>query len=251
MSRAWFVYYGFYALWIAPAVLMAWIAAVMWHRHLQREFPAFFCYAIFTALRTPILFYVFHHSPLAYSLLYWVAEAASAVLGFAAIHEVFHHLFQAREATRRLGLVLFRWTAGLFVLLAVVAAALAYQSDADWLAEAVLSLTQGARLVQCGLLLFLFAFSYFSGLAWRSHVLGIALGFGLFASVQLVSVAMQARLGMANYETWRWVGMGSYCCAVLVWAAYLLPHKREVVAPALAATEVKSWNQALLQLLRG
>ena len=105
--------------------------------------------------------------------------------------------------------------------------------------------------MQCGLLLFLFAFSYFSGLPWRSHALGIALGFGLFASVQMVSAAMQARLGMTNYETWRWVGMASYNCAVLVWVAYLLPHRREVVAPAPAPAEVKSWNQALLQLLRG
>lgn len=251
MSLAWFTYYTFYALWITPALLMALIAVVMRHRHLDRELPAFFCYGIFTALRKPILFYVFHRNPLAYSFLYWVAEAGSAVLGFAAIHEVFRHLFQAHESTRRLGLMLFRWTAAAFVLLAVMAAALAYQSDTDWLEAAVVSVTQGVRLVQCGLLLFLFAFSYFSGLAWRSHALGIALGFGLFASVELASAAMEAHLGMANYQTWMWVNMASYNCAVLVWGAYLLPHRREVVAPALAATEVKSWNRALLQLLRG
>jgi hypothetical protein len=105
--------------------------------------------------------------------------------------------------------------------------------------------------VQCGLLLYLFLFSYFSGLAWRSRVLGIALGFGLFASVQLASVAIQARVGMANQQTWMWVNMASYNCAVLVWTAYLLPHKKEVVAVVPVATEVKSWNQALLQLFRG
>ncbi len=251
MSRAWFVYYGFYALWITPALLMALIAAVMRYRHLHRELPAFFCYAIFIALRTPILFYVFHHNPLAYSLLYWVAEAGSAVLGFAAIYEVFRHLFQAREGTLRLGLMLFRWTAGLFVLLAVVAAALAYQSDASWVEAAVVSLTQGVRLVQCGLLLFLFLFSYFSGLTWRSQELGIALGFGLFASVQLASVAMQAHQGLASFQTWRWVNMASYNCAVLVWAVYLLAQRVEVAVAAPVTTEVQSWNRALLRLLRG
>src|ERR1700675_411784 len=128
MSLAWFTHYGFYALWITPALLMALIAAVMWQRRLHRELPAFFVYAIFTALRTPILFFVLHRNPLAYSYLYWVAEGGSAVLGFAAIYEIFRCLFHGRGAVERLGALFFRWTAGLFVLLAVVAAALAYQS---------------------------------------------------------------------------------------------------------------------------
>jgi len=251
MSRARLVYYGFYALWLTPTVLMALITAVMRRRRTDRELPAFFCYAIFTVLRTPILFYVFHRNPLAYSFLYWVAEAGSAVLGFAAIYEVFRHLFQTREGTLRLGLMLFRWTAGLFVLLAVVAAALAYQSDVSWMEAAVVSLTQGVRLVQCGLLLFLFAFSYFSGLTWRSQELGIALGFGLFASVQLASAAMQAHQGVADYKTWMWVNMASYNCAVLVWAMYLLAKRVEVAAATPVTTEVQSWNRALLRLLRG
>lgn len=250
MPLAGFTYYAFYALWVAPALLMATIAAVMRRRRLHRELPAFFCYAIFIALRTPILFVVFHRNPRAYSYLYWIAEAGSAVLGFATIHEVFRCLFRGREAPGRLGGLFFRWTAGLFVLLAVVAAALAYQSDASWMEAAVLPLTQGVRLVQCGLLLFLFVFSYFSGLAWRNYVLGIALGFGLFASVQLASAAMQAHLGMVNYQTWRWVNMISYNCAVLVWLTYLLaPQGAEDAARVPVTSEVKSWNQALLQLL--
>ena len=243
--------FAFYALWVTPPLLMAVVATVMRHRRLHHELPAFFRYAIFTAARTPVLFYIFHRQPAAYSYLYWVAEAGSAVLGFAALYEVFHHLFRNNETTSRMGSMLFRWTAGLFVLLAVVAAALAYQSDVNWLEPAVLSLTQGVRLVQCGLLLFLFVFSYFSGLAWRSQVLGIALGFGLFASVQLATTAMQAHLGMVNYRTWVWVNMASYNCAVLVWTSYLLaPRRAEAEAPAPQLAEVRSWNQALLQFLQ-
>jgi hypothetical protein len=248
MSLARFTLYG---LWIAPALLMALMAGVMRQRRLHRELPAFFCYAVFTAARTPILLYGYYRNPLAYSYLYWVAEAGSAILGFAAIYEVFQHVFQARETTRRLGRLLFRWTAGLFVLLAVVAAALAYQSDASWLQAAVLSLTQGVRLVQCGLLLFLFAFSYFSGLSWRNQVLGIALGFGLFASVQLASAAIQAQQSMEQYRTWMWVNLVSYNCAVLVWVSYLLARRPvEAMLPAPRLEEVRSWNQTLLHFLQ-
>lgn len=251
MSRAWFAYYGFYALWITPPLFMALIAAVMRRRQLHREFPAFFVYAIFTVLRTPILFYVVHRDPLAYSFLYWVAEAGSAVLGFTAIYEVFRHLFSGEERTRRLGDVFFRWTAAAFVLLAVVAAALNLDPNVTPAAAGVLALTQGVRLVQCGLLLFLFVFSCFSGLAWRRHALGIALGFGLFASVQLAAAAMQTYTGLVSYQTWSWVNMASYNCAVLVWMRYLLaPEKAEAAASAPVETGVEGWNQALLQLLQ-
>ena len=240
----------YYVLWIAPAVLLTAVATVMKVRRLERELPAFFAYCVFSAVRTPILLVVFHQTT-AYFYSYWTAEALSAILGFAAIYEVFRHLFRAHEATSRLGSLLFRWTAAGFVLLAVVAAALAHRGDANWLAAGVLAVAQGVRLVQCGLLLFLFFFSSFSGHTWRSHLFGIAVGFGLFAAVQLVAAGMQAHLGMGNNTTWVWVNMTSYNCAVLVWMMYLLaPQPAEAAPPAPVAAEVKSWNQALLQLLQ-
>lgn len=248
MSFPWF---AFYTLWLAPALLMALIAAVMRYRGLHRALPAFFCYAVFTAARTPILFFVFHRYPLVYSYLYSAAEAGSAILGFAAIYEVFRHMFQGQETTRHLGTLFFRWTAAAFVLLAVVAAAASPENDAGRLAASVLTLTQGVRLVQCGLLLFLFVFSYFSGLAWRSQLFGIALGFGLLAGVQLAAAAMRAHLGMVGQNTWVWVNMASYNCAVLIWVTYLLaPRTAEVTVASPGLAEVRSWNQALLQLLQ-
>jgi hypothetical protein len=171
-------------------------------------------------------------------------------LGFTAIYEVFRHLFQGRETTERLGAIFFRWTAAAFVLLAVVAAASNQSPDTTRVAAAVLAMTQGVRLAQCGLLLFLFVFSFFSGLAWRSKCLGIALGFGLFASVQLTVIAMSATTGTIGSQTAVWVNMASYNCAVLVWMTYLLaPQRAEVSKPTPVVAEVKSWNQALLQLL--
>ncbi|MGH9649196.1 MAG: hypothetical protein ACRD3A_12670 [Terriglobales bacterium] len=242
---------AFYTLWIAPALLMALLAAVMMRKRLHRELPAFFSYAVFTAARTPILFFVFHQHPDVYAYVYQIAEGVSAVVGFASIYEVFRHLFGNHEAARRLGILLFRWTAGAFVLLAVVAAASQPQADSNRLATAIVALTQGVRLVQCGLLLFLFVFSFFSGLAWRSHLFGIAVGFGLFAGVQLATVAMQAHLGVVNDRTLVWVNMASYNCAVLVWVAYLLaPQRAEVMAAASTVAEVKGWNRALLQFLQ-
>ena len=48
---------------------------------------------------------------------------------------------------------------------------------------------------QCGLLVFLFLLSFYFGLPWRNHVFGIALGFGLFASIELVASAVRSQIG--------------------------------------------------------
>src|SRR5512141_2419964 len=92
---------GFYVFWIAPALLLAALAMVMRIRHLDREWPAFFAYCAFSAVRTPILFWVYHRTAV-YFYCYWVAEAVSTILALAAIYEVFLHLFRAYGTSARL-----------------------------------------------------------------------------------------------------------------------------------------------------
>ena len=243
--------FAFYALWITPALLMAVLAVVMMRKGFRRELPAFFAYAVFTAVRAPILLYVFRQHWEIYWYFYSIADGISAGLGFAAIYEVFRRLFQGNATAYRLGTRAFQWTTASFVLLGVLLAALEPPQDTNRLFVAVLALTQGVRLVQCGLVLFLFIFSFFFGLPLRNRFFGIAAGFGLFAGVQLATAAMFAHLGMVTYKTVFWINMASYNCAVLVWVGYVLaPQRVEVAAPAPVHAEVKSWNQALLQLLQ-
>jgi len=242
---------AFYALWIAPAVLLAVMAMVMRVRGLHREFPAFFAYCVFSALRTPVLFLVFHETTV-YFYSYWVAEAGSAIFGLAAIYEVFLSLFPGRDSNGRLAESLFRWVGAALVLAALAAAMAAPGSHENRLMAASLVVDRSVRLVQCGLLLFLFVASSYLGLSWKSRAFGVAMGFGLFVGVQLAAGAMRAQAGLISQDTLSLVKMASYNCAVLVWMTYLLaPEKAEVTATAPVATGVKSWNRALLQLLRG
>lgn len=239
----------FYVLWIAPALLLAALATVMRIRRLDREWPAFFAYCAFSAVRTPILFWVYHRTA-AYFYCYWVAEAVGTILALAAIYEVFLHLFRSYDASARLAQSLFRWVGAALVLAAVLTALAAPGNEANRVMAASLVVNRSILLVQCGLLLFLFAAAAYLRLSWRSHAFGIAMGFGLFVGVQMASGAVQAEAGLIAQETLNLVKMGSYTCAVLVWMTYLLaPQRAEVPATAPELENVKSWNQALLQLL--
>ena len=239
----------FYVLWIAPPVLLAALATVMRIRRLDREWPAFFAYCAFSAAKTPILFWVYHQTA-AYFYCYWVAEAVGTILALAAIYEVFLHLFRSYDASARLAQSLFRWVGAALVLAAVLTAMAVPGNDANRLMAASLVVDRSAQLVQCGLLLFLFAAAAYLRLSWRSHAFGIAVGFGLFLGVQLTEVAVRAQVGLVSEATLNLVKMGSYTCAVLVWMTYLLaPQRAEVPAAAPRVEHVKSWNQALVHFL--
>ena len=196
-----------------------------------------------------MLLWVFHWTS-AYFYCFWVAEAVGTILALAAIYEVFLHLFRSYGTNTRLAQSLFRWVGAALVLAAVVTAMAVPGNDANRLMAAGLVVNRGALLVQCGLLLFLFAAAAYLRVSWRSHAFGIATGFALFLGVQLAQGAVRAQVGLISDPTLNLVKMASYTCAVLVWMTYLLaPQPAEVPAAAPRVEHVKSWNQALLQLL--
>ena len=240
-----------YALWVAPAVLLSVVALIMVRRRLHRELPAFFAYSVISVVRIVVMFVLYHRNFDIYAHYYWVSQALSATLGLAVIYEVFVQVFRGYGATRPLGSLLFRWAGTVLLLAAVGFAVITPVSDETLLMGGILVLERSVRLMQCGLLFFLFTFASYLRLPWRNNLFGIGLGFGLFAAVQLAAVAMRTQVGLISQETWVFVKMASYDCGVLVWVAYLLsPQPVEDVALSPAGTEVNRWNQALLQILQ-
>ncbi len=235
---------------LGPA-LQATVCIVMLRRNLLRQYPCFFGYMAFHVIRFAPLFVVRHTMPYsAYKNCYWLAQLISAGLGFAVIHEIYQHVFVNYDALRKLGALLFRWTAGVLLLLSVLAAASAQATDSDRLYSAAMLTERSVRIMQCGLLVFLCLLVSYFGLSWRRHVFGMALGFGVFASVELVAVTLQSHFGPSADQMWQIANSVSYAAAVLIWASYFVarqPVARNQTLPA--GTEVEKWNQALLQLL--
>src|SRR5208282_2281367 len=97
-------------LWVAPCVLLAVLALLMWKRGLHKEFPAFFCYAIFEAVGGGIL-YAIDLSPSVFSdKVYWWSYLffllLEALIKFIVIGEVFTHLLRRYPPLGRFAKVL-------------------------------------------------------------------------------------------------------------------------------------------------
>ena len=206
-------------LWYTQTVLQAAVATVLWKRKLHKQFPVFFVYLVAQIVMFAALL-PFRAHYLWFFWMYWMGAALNAVLGFKIIHEIFLDVFRPYHTLKDLGTVVFKW-AGVVLLLASVIVAFSTTSDRDPLGNAVTSLQRSVRLVQVGLILFLLLFSRFLGVSRRQLSFGISLGFGVFAGIELMLLALDSG-GLLRDNRFNLANMGAYNVSILIWLGYSL-----------------------------
>jgi hypothetical protein len=244
-----------YCLWVAPHVLQGIIVFAMVRRRLHRQFPMFFLYTAFEILQFAVLFAISRshiHYGAGYVRVYSVGLALSTAIRFGVIHELFSHFFHRYPALDGSGRLLFRGATIVLLLVAVGLAVSAPGNGADFLLDATYALDRTVSVLQCGLLISLFLFSRYFVLSWRSHAFGIALGLGIFASVELAASAIRLHLGVFGNWSVNLLTMATYYCCVLIWAFYVVAQEREPQYPAktLPKYDLEIWNQELRRLLQ-
>jgi len=232
-----------YVLWCAAPILQFGVLIAMYRRGLHREYPYFFNYTILQVVSEPVLFLIERHSYAMYYWGYYVSVALSALISFAVLQEIFRDAFRPYEALRDLGTILFRWSALLVLLIGVITAIAATQSSRfDTITNTIFQVQRSVRMMQCGLVFFLVLFSEYLGISRRHVLFGIALGFGLFASVNILYVTAVEH--GSSVRILRQINSTTYVVAVLTWLGYtaLAPIRSSV---ALASDRSKDWNSAL------
>jgi len=240
-----------YLLWVIGPILLALTCGAILKRRLVSEFPVFFAYAAFHVLRTAVLFTVQHRmSYNDYFYAYWSAHAVSIVLGFTVIYEIYCRVFQNYDAIQQLGGIVFGCAAVVLLVVAVLTAVSAPGTDTPGIVKAVVLLERSVRVMQCGLLVCLFLLSFYFGLSWQNYIFGIALGFGVFASIELVAIAVRSQMGAIADTAYSQVNGAAYSCGVLIWVCYLLaPKPAPQYVSVIHHNDLEKWNQALLQIL--
>ncbi|MGA7294365.1 MAG: hypothetical protein WBW85_17660 [Terriglobales bacterium] len=233
-------------LWCAQPVLQTAAAVILWHRKVHKQFPAFFLFLIAQDINFAVIFPLWLVGNVTfYFWLFWLGEAVNALLGFKVIHEVFLDVFRPYHTLKDLGTLLFKW-AGVVMLMVSVVVAFSNSSDRSLLVHAVTTLQRSVRIVQVGLILFMLLFSRFLGVSRKQISFGISLGFGLFASAELILMALNSG-GYVKEDLFNTINMVSYLAAALAWVGYSLSPKavREVGANHL---QTQRWEQGLADL---
>jgi hypothetical protein len=233
-------------LWCAQPILQSVVAVILWHRKMHKQFPVFFLFLLVQVANFAVIFplWLVGDSKM-YFVFFWLGEAANAVLGFKVIHEIFLDVFRPYHTLKDLGTLLFKW-AGVVMLLVSVVVAFSNSFDQSPLVHAVTTLQRSVRIVQFGLILFLLLFSRFLGVSRKQVSFGISLGFGLFAGVELMLMALNSG-GFVKQGNLNRVNMVTLILAILVWCGYSLSRKAVRVA-AVNHLQTQRWEQGLADL---
>lgn len=234
--------------WFGTGIGQVLLVSLMLRKKLHREFPVFFALVAAEGLDSWLAMVLKRVSHPAYYYEYWTMTAVTSVLGFFVLREVFLHIFRPYEALRTFGKMLFRWSAAVLFMIAAVMTLSAAPATHDPLTAFTFTLDRSVRLMQCGLVIFLYLFSKQLGLTERHRVFGISIGFGVAASVHLmfdtmVALSPAAMLGhMINllnvpYEL-------AWLATVIIWIVYMYrpePERRRATVLELP----ESWNYTL------
>jgi hypothetical protein len=236
-----------YVFWFASPLLQVAVLVCMVRRGLHKDYPYFFNYTILAVIGDPILLIIHPLSYTAYYYAYYVYLGLSVLMSFAVLQEIFRAAFRPYEALRDLGVILFRWSALVVLLVGVMwAISAAHKPDYDRVQDVILLADRGLRLMQCGLVFFLLLFSEYLGIPHRSLLFGISLGFGFFAAVNMLVVTGASHRGVLLHATLSQINSAAYLIAVIIWFGYTLaaaPSRSRVAEPILLRS--KDWNSAL------
>jgi hypothetical protein len=242
-------------LWFAPHAVQLVIAILLVRRKLTHEFPAFFLYTIYELLQFVVTAGLYRYRGITddqYMNIYLVCNIGSALIRFAVVYEIAGYLFREYPALSGVGKKVYRGAAGVLVLVSVGLVAWTSGETKNFLAVWVHIVDRVVSIIQCGLLAVLFAMSRLLRFSWRNHAFGIALGMGLFASVELAVSAVRPYLpNSKSVVAMNLVTMGTYHVCVLIWAWYLWAPERvhEHEGAAVAANELDNWDAALQRVI--
>jgi hypothetical protein len=210
-----------YVSWLAGPVLQLTLLIFMARRKLHAVFPRFFSYIVFQIVKSGILFRIYRYNHENYFDAYWTGNAISVLLSVTVMDEILHHLLEQYGGIQRLTSLIFRWACGLLLLLSIVNAFSSQQTGPDRVISAVLAFDRSVRVMQCGLFFLLMILCRLLRNCWRQHVFGIALGFGIFASIELILVSIVMHFGDGGGSIVSLIKSAAYNAVTVLWVMYL------------------------------
>lgn len=229
------------------------VALAMWRRQLYRQFRFFFVYSVAVAVQDLVnTVYIKSQGPLlGYIYLYYVVQSLTLALSFAVIYDVFIDVLKPYDALRRVGKQLFLWSLLGCVLGAVLFIWISPGQERALLFRSIYVTERSLRIVQVGVLTLLFTLSRSLGLRWRAYSFGIALGYGPYASVDLVVSALKLNYGGVGFLPLSEISSIAFVTASAIWMCYFL--QAEAVAQPVRVipyNDIAKWNEKLEELLK-
>jgi hypothetical protein len=235
--------------WFIPLGLLALLFCLLLQRRAYKVCPWFFTYVAFAVAADLGRFVALSH-PRPYRTTYWITEAGYDLLGILVMYEVLRAVLG--------GLTRAWWARLIFpaVVVAGVGMSLAranvVPSRLSGIEFYIVLGEIAVRFAQVFVFAGLVALVRLLGLRWRQYPFGVATGFGLYATVMLLTTIKFSDFGTRFKLLWGWTSVVAYSVAVLIWIWFFsVPQKAENQNPELSALspgDLKQYKDALRRM---
>jgi hypothetical protein len=215
-------------LYALPDFFLIACAFVMYRRRQFTDFPFFFAYICVVVLNDAVRIFANSHLDAWTSFyVYHGTDAVDIGLSFAVLYEVLKNVLTSGTIKISRS-TFFMVVCGLLLAAAVLAYVTASPPDPlkdSTLMRAVLLLQGVARFAQVGVLLMFAVLTIFFGFYWGNQAFGIAAGFGLYASIELVNVYFRGLSGPKGHKIFSLIYGEAYLLATVIWLIYALKQR--------------------------
>jgi hypothetical protein len=177
-----------------------------------------------------------------YACTYWTTAALESVVMLMIVYAVFRLAMAPLKGLQTLGMLVFKWAAGISVAVALGNAFTPNSTD-SFVITAISQLQRTQSILTLCLLLFVCFAIRPMGLSYGSRIFGVGLGLGIMSTNDLVQSAWLAF--HADMTTAYSVINGIVICAILaMWTIYFAlpePRRRMIVLPT--TSPFLRWNQ--------
>jgi hypothetical protein len=233
-----------------PSCFLVALLGLLIRRRVYTSLPFFFAYAAFAVCADLARFLAHGHGE-AYYATYYITEAGYDMLGILVMYEVLRSVLG--------GLTRAWWARCIFpaVLLAGVTLSLSRAQAAPTaftrrLAFYILVGEIAVRFVQVFVFAGLVTLVPLLGVKWRQYPFGVAMGFGLYATVALLITIKLSDFGTRFMFLWNVVSLVAYSVAVLIWIWFFsVPQKAQTPGSELSALspgDLKQYKDALRRM---
>jgi hypothetical protein len=236
-------------LWFIPLGLLALLMFVLLRRRAYLACPYFFSYVLFAIAADVTRFIALNHSSV-YALTYWVTEAGYDILGILVMYEVLRCVLG--------NLAHARWAPLILPLLLSIGIGLSIahrQAVPPKVTGVLVYIVLGeiaVRFVQVFVFAGLVTLVPLIGLRWRQYPFGVATGFGLYATIMLLTTIKFSDFGTRFKFLWGATSVVAYSLAVLIWIWFFsVPQKAATSSSELSAPspgDLKQYRDALRRM---
>lgn len=249
------MFYASYYLWIAPHILLGIFLICLLGRRLQGQLPIFVSYVVFELVHFSVLFTIYLHSPFHAMIYKWtlvVGEAIGSILELGVIYELANELLLSRSSVASV----LRPALQVILALLLLGAAIGSGAFSGISVQRVTNIFEimnfSSNLIEAGMVLALFIFARALSVSWHSWIAGVALGFGVSASIDFVSAALRAEWGKRAFVAADLTLMAGFHICVVIWLVSLFLSDRTAPFPdgKFKSSDLELWDQELQRMVQ-